>query len=139
VQDPKTPPAAPVPPTQKPFNNADAYAMRWTERALDLVNASKLKVGITQVQSIKVAIADGECPYCGDHMRDVRTLTAVTEGSDGVLGGKGVATRSGTSLEALTIKYEDVTFTCGCSVAHPGGPKGQTGCGTHFRLSVPVF
>lgn len=132
-----TPPAdQPSPP--KPFNNVDPYAMRWSERARDLVNAGKLTISRKLVESIKVAVAEGECPYCGDYLKDVQIMTAVTEGSDGVLG-RGVAKRTTTTLGILIEKYEDVTFTCGCGIAHPGGEKSKTGCGTFFRLPAPLI
>jgi hypothetical protein len=116
-----------------PFNTADPMAMKWTERALELLNGGQLSAQVISHGSVVVVQVDGSCPYCDDHIHCTEQLTAVTEGTEGVARRTG-----GYAAPAPATGYKDVTVTCGCNEAHAGDPKKGTGCGTSFRIRVSV-
>lgn len=123
----------------KPFNK-DPFNKQWSDQALALVAAEKLSASIKINNGVKVAVADGECPYCGDHLREAVNLTAVTEGDGAALTLRRVGLAFPTRPEIPKLEYVDVTFTCGCGVTHPEAPKDTPhGCGTSFRLSLPFI
>jgi hypothetical protein len=127
----ETTPGAP-----KPFNKTDPLSMRWTEKALELLQDGKLDAEVIVSHGVTVVRVDGICPYCDDHLHYTESLTAVTEG------GEGAAGRGDAGGEAIVAarepRYEEFTVTCGCSESHEGDPKKATGCGTSFRVSVLV-
>jgi hypothetical protein len=115
----------------RPFNRTDPLAMRWTERAYELLQSGELSADVISADGVRVVRVDGNCPYCDDHVHYVEPLTAVTEGMEGVLG----STR-GSATPPREPRYEEITVTCGCSESHPGNPTESTGCGTSFRIAI---
>ena len=95
------------------------------------MQSGKLKADVISAGSVRVARAEGLCPYCEDHIYVTEPLSAVSEGFKAVLGRKDVG--QGHKSEPT---YDEVTFTCGCSEAHEGGPEHTTGCGTRFRIAI---
>jgi hypothetical protein len=129
VEHGEQPPVVPV-----PFNTTDPFAMKWTDRAFDLLKNGKMSAHIVTVEGIKAARIDGSCPYCDDQIHLTEPLTAITQGSDGFLG-RGIASRDEAELTG-SVRFQDVTITCGCNEPHAGDPNKSTGCGTSFRISV---
>lgn len=123
----------------KPFNK-DPFNPEWSQQAFALVEAKKLSASIKTNGGVKIAVADGECPYCGDHLHETVSLTAVTEGEESPMHAHLADVSILDTYTTPKITYEDVTFTCGCGISHPDAPKDTPhGCGTSFRLSLPVI
>jgi hypothetical protein len=119
----------------KAFNTTDPLGVKWTEKAFALLQSGALTADVLVKGGVKIVRVDGTCPYCEDHLHYTESLTAVTEGSEGILpsGGGGGGARLDGDGEPT---YEEFTVTCGCSETHEGDPKKGTGCGTSFRISV---
>jgi hypothetical protein len=128
-----------TPPKPKPFNKTDPLALKWTERAFELLQQGKLRAEVIVSHGVKVVRVDGTCPYCDDHLHYTDSLTAVTEGSEALLGGGGGGGIGTEGIESpREPQYDEFTVTCGCSEPHEGDPEKETGCGTSFRISVLV-
>jgi hypothetical protein len=120
----------------KPFNTTDPLGIKWTEKAFELLQSGALAADVIVKSGVKIVRVDGTCPYCEDHLHYTDSLTAVTEGSEGILPPSGGG-RDRLAADGEPI-YEEFTVTCGCSEAHEGDPKKGTGCGTSFRVSVLI-
>lgn len=104
--------------------------LRWTEIAVDMITKGSIDGRFKITGGIGSAHVWGSCPRC-KHRFDVRqTLTAVIPGErTGVI-------NEGHQAPSAGLYPVAVDVDCGCSVVHPGGPDGITGCGISFRVEL---
>jgi hypothetical protein len=108
------------------YQKDNQYDHRWTRAAFEAIQNRTLHRRVVRYDGEPVAVrVYGACPHCDDHLDISLPWKAVT-GAGGVLGR--------TVDRAITTWPVDID--CGCSLTHPGAPKGVRGCGIKFRVEV---
>jgi hypothetical protein len=116
------------------YRASSAYV--WTEKAFE-----KLQKGV-DLHGEVVASEDGvmasrvwgQCPRCNHHIDDRQTLTAFTS----TMGVRVSGVTKDVPAETTEVRYVQVDVSCDCGDPHVGAPDGKIGCGTSFRVELPV-
>ena len=112
-----------------PFETARPTAYEWTDKAYDLLVGGKLAVESTLADGVRIIIAHGQCPRCGDDVGFVLETTAPVPAGVSGLGDRTVE---------VADEYEAIEVACRCDGNHPGRPEhaNRQGCGIAFRVDV---
>lgn len=110
-----------------PFETHDPTAYKWTDKAYDLLTDGQLRVDVIPAGDIRVIVARGPCPRCGDDVAFTMETSAAVPVPIGPLGKGG---------ETTFDQYETIDVACRCEGVHPGRPAGATGCGIAFRVEI---
>jgi hypothetical protein len=122
---------APTPPTDDSYQVSSDYA--WTKAAYEeLTEGSQLRGEVISRDGVMASHVWGQCPRCRHFLDDRQTLTALTS----LMGVRG--TGSGQPVGDAGARFAQVDVSCGCRDTHSGAPAGTTGCGTSFRVELPV-
>jgi hypothetical protein len=104
----------------------------WTEKAYEeLQEGNDLHGEVVCRGGVMASRVWGKCPRCGDPLDDRQSLTVLTS----FMGVRGTDSPQPTDVD---VRFAQVDVSCGCGVPHPGAPTGATGCGTSFRVELPI-
>jgi hypothetical protein len=114
----------------------------WTVKAFEsLQSGDDLHGRVTSHDGVIDAHVWGKCPRCKHDLDDQQTLSALTS----LMGVRGLRRsdkwglrRSRKNVREAVTQFAQVDVSCRCNYAHPGAPTGAVGCGTSFRIELPV-
>jgi hypothetical protein len=105
----------------------------WTRTAYEqLLEDRDLHGEVISRDGVMASHVWGQCPRCRHSLDDRQPLTVLTS----LMGVR--RTDSPESTEAADAGFAQVDVSCGCGVTHPGAPADTTGCGTSFRVELPI-
>jgi hypothetical protein len=108
----------------------------WTERAFQMLIAGELHGELTVRDAVLTSRVWGPCPRCQDHLDDRQTHTAITNiRAARDHSARAVTTRGPVADEPV---FAPVDVTCACTTTHAGAPPRRRGCGTSFRVELPL-
>jgi hypothetical protein len=105
----------------------------WTKMAYEkLLKGRDLHGEVISRDGVMASHVWGQCPRCRHPLDDRQPLTVLTS----LMGVRG--TDSPQSAEDADVPFAQVDVSCGCGVTHRGAPADTTGCGTSFRVELPI-
>lgn len=115
-----------MPTSSYPFESANPYDPKWTDKAYDLICAGQIQAVIEISDQVATEVVKGPCPRCQEDFTYTAPATAVT-GGVGVLGAKDAV---------LPSEWRSIELYCACAGPHAGRPPDKQGCGIAY--SVPA-
>jgi hypothetical protein len=116
------------------YRVSSAYV--WTERAFEELQKGVDLHGEVLVleDGVMATRVWGQCPRCNHHFDYRQALTALTS----VMGVRANEVTHPIPAETAEVPYVQVDVSCDCGDPHAGAPEGKIGCGTSFRVELPV-
>lgn len=127
---------ADVPSPDERYLESVDYA--WTEKAFEMLEHDELQGEVISGDGIIRSRVSGPCPRCRHNLDDRQMHTAVTNLMGAERRGLWGDRKAAGGDAAAEPSFFPIDVSCDCTGNHPGAPAGKTGCGTSFRVELPL-